>query len=196
MKINFVTQNKLKFDIARAFFLPLGEDYELYQLTVEIPEIQAETVEEVAIFSAKEAAKIVNEPCIVSDVGFVIEALKGFPGPFVKYANTWLGTGGFLKLLDGTKNRRAYFEHTLVVAFPDGSVKAFTRREYGTVAAAAKKPQSGWATNDLFIPDGYDISLGQMSDDEQVVYWGDGAWPDVVAYLQELSDEQSKDDRR
>lgn len=184
MKVNFVTGNTLKFTIAQAFFAPLGDDFELQQLAIDVPEIQAETVEEVAAFSALEAVKIAGEPCIVSDAGLVVEALGGFPGPFLKYVNTWLGVDGFLRLLSGVENRRAYFEDTLAVAFPDGTVQTFTRREYGVMADAAEASSNGWAANDLFIPDGHDIPLGKMSNDEQVAFWGDGVWPEIAAYLQ------------
>lgn len=184
MKVNFVTGNKLKFAIAEAFFIQLDDGFELHQLAINVPEIQAETVEEVATFSALEAVKKAGEPCIVSDAGLVIEALHGFPGPFLKYVNTWLGVGGFLRLLSGVTDRRAYFEDTLAVAFPDGSVETFTRREYGVIAEYAEESASGWAANDLFVPDGYDVPLGKMSEAEQVAFWGDGVWPEIVSYLQ------------
>jgi XTP/dITP diphosphohydrolase len=184
MKVNFVTGNKLKFDIAQAFFAPLSDNFKLYQLTIDVPEIQADTVQEVAIFSAQEAVRMVGEPCIVSDAGLMIEALNGFPGPFLKYVNTWLGIEGYLNLLAGIDNRRAYFEDTLAVAFPDGAVKTFTRREYGILAEMAEESRPGWAANDLFIPDGYDIPLGKMSNEEQVAFWGDGTWPEIIKYLQ------------
>lgn len=174
----------MKFAIAEAFFLPLGKEFELHQLAIDIPEIQAGTVEEVAIFSAKEAVKVAQEACIVSDAGLVIEALDGFPGPFLKYVNEWLGIEGYLKLMSGLENRRVYFEDTLAVALPDGAVKTFTRREYGVIATSAEESKPGWAANDLFIPDGYDVALGKLSDDEQVSFWGDGMWPKVVQYLQ------------
>ena len=185
MNINFVTGNKLKFDITAAYFAPLGDDFVLKQLTIDVPEVQAGTVEEVALTSAQEAVRIVSEPCIVSDAGLCIESLGGFPGPFLKYVNQWLGINGYLKLLHNVDNRRAYFEDSLAVAFPDGSVKAFTRRQYGVIATAATESQSGWAANDLFIPDGYEVSLGQLTHEDQVAFWGDGCWPQVVAYLRE-----------
>ena len=184
MKINFVTGNKLKFDIAAAYFAPLGNIFSLTQLKIDVPEIQAETVEEVAIAAAKEAVRMVGEPCIVSDAGLCVEALNGFPGPFLRYVNQWLGIDGFLNLLQGTDNRHAYFEDTLAVAFPDGTVKTFTRQQHGTIATAGIETQAGWAANDLFIPDGSNMPLGQLSHQDQVKFWGDGAWPDVLAYLQ------------
>lgn len=184
MKVNFVTGNALKFDIAAAYFAPLAGHFSLEQVAIDVPEIQASTVEEVATAAAQEAVRIKGEPCIVNDAGFCIEALNGFPGPFLRYANQWLGTEGYLRLLSGTDNRRAYFEDSLAVAFPGGNVKAFTRRQYGRIAEAAIDGLLGWAANDLFIPDGYDVPLGQLTHEDQIAFWGDGCWPEVVSYLQ------------
>lgn len=185
INVNFVTGNTLKFDIAKAYFAPLGDSFTLKQLDIDVPEIQANTVEEVAIYSAKEAVRVTGEPCIVSDAGLRIEVLSGFPGPFLKYVNHWLGVDGYLKLLQGTDNRRAYFEDTLAVAFPDGSSQTFTRQEHGTIAETAEDTQPGWAANSLFVSDGHTVPLGQLSHEDQVAFWGDGRWPDVVKYLQE-----------
>lgn len=113
--IDFVTTNSMKFDIARAYFEGLGDAFELKQLPIELPEIQAETVEDVAIYAAREAVNVVGEACVVGDSGFCIEALGGFPGPFLKYANNWLGASGYLNLLRGEANRRAYFEELLEI---------------------------------------------------------------------------------
>lgn len=183
MNINFVTGNKLKFDIAKAYFAPLGDDFTLHQLNIDVPEIQAETVAEVARESARVAVQMTGESCIVSDAGLVIEALGGFPGPFLKYANQWLGIEGYLKLLNDTGNRRAYFEDTFALAFPDSTVETFTRREHGTITEVATESKPGWAANDLFVPDGHTVPLGQLTHDQQVAFWGDGRWPDVVEYL-------------
>lgn len=185
MKINFVTGNRLKFDIAKAYFEQLGDEFELRQLAIDIPEVQADTVGEVAVYSAQEAVKITGEPCIVSDAGLVIEAFGGFPGPFLKYVNSWIGIDGYVKLLSGVTNRSAYFEDTLALAFPDGSVETFTRQEHGTIAESATETQAGWAANDLFIPTGMSVSLGQLSYEDQVAFWGDGKWPEVVQFLKD-----------
>ena len=185
MNINFVTANTLKYDIAKAYFEPLGKDFTLKQYAINAPEWQDTSVSVIAEQSALWAAQQIGEPCITSDAGLYIETLGGFPGPFVKYVNDWLGQEGYLRLLAGQENRRAYFEGALSIAFPGGRVKTFTSRNYGTLASSASSIGTTWAANALFIPDGYTQTLGSMTNDEQVAYWGDGSWPDVVAYLRE-----------
>jgi non-canonical purine NTP pyrophosphatase (RdgB/HAM1 family) len=182
MKINFATGNSFKYEIAKAFFDKLGPEYELVQYDLEIVEIQSDSVEEIAKQAAISIAKEKQEPCIKVDVGFYIEALNGFPGPFIRYVNEQLSCKDYLRLLEDDQDRSAYFLDSLAIGYPDGTAKVFTRKTKGTVARAVD--QIGrWPTNDLFIPDGYSRPLGELSNDEQVKFWGDGSWPDVIKHF-------------
>lgn len=183
MRINFATGNDFKFKIAKGYFDKLGSEYELVQLANDIVEIQSNSVEEIAAEAAVRVAKELQEPCIKDDVGFYIEALNGFPGPFVRYINDQLTTHDYLKLLQGVTNRSAYFLSSLAIGYPDGSSKVFTRKTLGTLAENVHG-QGEWPANDLFIPDGHSLPLGQLSNDEQVAFWGDGSWPDVIAHFE------------
>ena len=64
MKINYLTTNKLKYKIAKNYFDRLPE-IELVQQTFEVPEIQAETCEEIAIHSALFAATRTGLPPLI-----------------------------------------------------------------------------------------------------------------------------------
>ncbi len=183
MKINFVTTNKMKFEIAQAYFEKLSHDFELIQYEIDTPEIQDESVEEIARQSAIWAAKETGQPCIKMDVGFFIAALNGFPGPFVKYANDWLTQEDFLKLMDNKGDRSAYFEDALAIGYPDGTSKVFSVKNHGSIALSKDPVNDRWPANLLFIPIGYDQPLGSMSSDEQNKYWGDGNWPKLIESL-------------
>jgi XTP/dITP diphosphohydrolase len=187
MKINFVTTNKLKFEIAQAFFKQLDGDYELVQYEIDTPEIQDESVESIAIQSALWAASQTGEPCIKMDVGFFIFALNGFPGPFVKYVNDWLTQDDFLKLLEQKEDRSAYFEDAMAIGYPDGTSKVFSIKTSGSISYVKNLLNTQWPANLLFIPDGYDEPLGSMSDEDQNKFWGDGNWPNIIKYLKSIS---------
>src|SRR5690606_64360 len=120
MKINYLTTNELKFKIAENYFKDL-EGFELVQRSLEVPEIQDASCEEIARFSAVYAARQMGEPCVKMDAGFFIAALGGFPGPFVKYVNEWLSEGQLLTLLNGSNDRSAYFLDATAIGFPDGT---------------------------------------------------------------------------
>lgn len=187
MKINFVTANKMKFEIAQAYFEKLSGDYELVQYEIDTPEIQDESVEEIARQSAVWAAKETGEPCIKMDIGFFVTALNGFPGPFVKYINDWFTQDDFLKLMEDKDDRGAYFEDATAIGYPDGTSKVFSVKSYGSVATSKDPVNNRWPANLLFIPMGFDQALGSMSDDEQNEYWGDGNWPSLINFLNQVS---------
>lgn len=83
---------------------------------------------------------------------------------------------------------RAYFEDALVIAFPDGSIRSFIRRNYGVIARESNDAHPRWPANSLFVPDGYDAPLGELRHEEQVAFWGAGSWPDIVTCLREYAD--------
>jgi XTP/dITP diphosphohydrolase len=187
MKINFITTNKMKFEIAKAYFEKLSGDYELLQYEIDTPEIQHESVEEIARQSAIWAAKETGEPCIKMDVGFFINALNGFPGPFVKYANDWLTQEDFLALMEGKDDRSAYFEDATAIGYPDGTSEIFSLKNDGSISLSKDLTNNRWPANLLFIPTGHDSALGSMSDEDQNEYWGDGNWPKLVEFLKQSS---------
>ena len=182
MKINYLTTNELKFKIAQNFFAQL-DGYELVQQELETPEIQSTSCEEIARFSAGFGAQAIGEPCVKMDAGFFIPVLGGFPGPFVKYVNDWLSEEEYLALLEGKSDRSAYFIDATAIGFPDGSSKVFTKKYEGRIAKRGEYVPSKWPANSLFIPDGYDVPLGSMTDAQQEAYWHEGVLPQVIDYL-------------
>lgn len=183
MKINYLTTNDLKFKIAQNYFDEL-EGYELVQHSFDTPEIQSDSCEEIARYSAVYAAQQLGEPCIKMDAGFFINALSGFPGPYVKYTNEWLSEEKLLALLEDETDRSCYFLDATVIGFPDGTSRSFTKKYTGTIATKGNYQPSKWPANSLFIPDGHDIPLGSMSDEEQEKYWHGGVLPEIIAYLE------------
>jgi XTP/dITP diphosphohydrolase len=187
MKINYLTTNKLKFEIAKRFF-DSTDGYELVQVSFQVPEIQDVSCEEIACQSAIYAAKELGEPCVVMDAGFFITALNGFPGPFVKYTNEWLSEKRLLRMLDENDDRTTYFLDALAVGFPDGTAKVFSHKTSGQLAKEGEYNPSKWPVNSLFIPDGHTTPLGSMSEQEQTDFWHseNTNWSNLVAFLEKM----------
>lgn len=116
-KITYVTGNWSKIMSAKNILEPLG--IEVDNVKMETTEIQADTVEEVAMHSAKEASDKLKCAVLKNDTGLYVEALGGFPGPYTHYVDERLGEDGLLKLLEGVDNRNACF------------MEAFAYCEYG-----------------------------------------------------------------
>lgn len=187
MKINYVTTNKMKFEIAEAYFRKLSSEYELVQYEIDTPEVQDISAVEVARQSALWAARETGEICIKMDAGFFIQALNGFPGPFVKYINEWLSQEDFLKLLHDKDDRTAYFEDATAIGYPDGKSKVFSLKAQGSISTTPNLNDTRWPANLLFIPEGFNQPLGSMSVEDQNRFWGDGNWPKVIEYLEHSS---------
>ena len=93
-KLVYVTGNDFKIAVAERALV--GSGVVLVQKNLDAPEIQSECVEDVAIYAGKWACRQLEEPVVVTDGGFYIEALNGFPGPFVKFVNQWLAAQDLL----------------------------------------------------------------------------------------------------
>ena len=95
-KITYVTGNWAKILSAKQILEPLG--IEVDNVKMETTEIQADTVEEVAMHSAKEASDKLKCTVLKNDTGLYVDALGGFPGPYTHYVDEKLGEDGLLKL--------------------------------------------------------------------------------------------------
>ena len=74
MKIIYITGNWAKVKSAKQILEPLG--IEVDNVKMGTTEIQADTVEEVAIHSAKEASEKLNCSTLKNDTGLFIEELR------------------------------------------------------------------------------------------------------------------------
>lgn len=130
MKINYVTGNQGKFKTAEFMLKDFGVEVE--QKPLDITEIQAETIEEVALDKAKKAFDQLKEPLFISDSGWIIPALKGFPGPYMKYINDWFEPEDFLNLMRGKKNRNITLRQ-VIVYIDNSQTKIFTFDSLGRI---------------------------------------------------------------
>ncbi|WP_297464690.1 XTP/dITP diphosphatase [Thermococcus sp.] len=162
MRLAFVTSNPGKIEEARKYLEPLG--VEVYQLRFPYPEIQADTLEEVAEYGAKWLAERVDSPFFLDDSGLFINALRGFPGVYSAYVYKTLGIDGILKLLEGVDDRSAYFKS--VVAYWDGELHLFTGRVGGRITTEPRG-KGGFGFDPIFVPSGFDRTFAEMTTEEK-----------------------------
>ena len=179
-KITYVTSNKYKIKVAQENLNPLG--YEIEAKKIDCPEIQADTIEEVAIYSSKYASDYLKEDTLKNDSGLVIPALNDFPSAYTKYVEETLGVDGILKLLDGVDNREAYFLEVLAYTEYGKETKTFTSKTEGTIALEPSG-ENGWSWDFIFIPKGQDKTLACFNDDERWKFWDNKAYEDLANYL-------------
>lgn len=174
MKLSFATTNPAKVASVARVLGAYGIDVERVEL--ELPELQADDAEGVALGKIRAALSALRAPVMVVDSAFHVDALGGFPGPYVKHVTAKLGVRGYLDLLarfpDAADRGCAFVD---AVAFADPSLPAplvFVRRERGSIADAPRGNSAGHKSPmaALFIPDGCDKTIAEMTPDELLTY--------------------------
>ena len=180
-KITYVTGNWAKLASAKQALEPLG--YEIDNIKMETPEIQADDVTEVAKYSAKWAAEELKVPVMKNDSGLFVESLKGFPGVYTHYANDTIGEDGLLKLMEGIKERSAYFKEAIAYCEPGKEPVVFEGITKGKIALE-KSGTYGWSWDFIFIPEGEDKTLGNFPDEERWNFWSLDAYRNLAKHLE------------
>jgi len=158
--IYFITGNRHKYEEARIILK------DIKMLSIPYPELQADTLEEVAEFGINYLKNKVDGRFFIEDSGLFISSLNNFPGVYSSYVFKTIGNDGILKLMEGIDERRGYFK--AVVAFYDGSLHLFEGISKGKISY--KKRGDGFGYDPIFIPDGSDKTFGEMNREEKNRY--------------------------
>ena len=143
---------------------------------LEEPEETEDTFAGNARIKAHFAAKATGLPALSDDSGIMVDALDGAPGV---YTADWAETPNgrdfpmamekVWRLLE-EKNapfpRKAAFNSTLCLAWPDGHDEVFEGKVEGQVVWPMRGRQ-GHGYDPMFQPDGYDITFAEMDIDEK-----------------------------
>lgn len=160
-----MTGNPAKAEEARAALKPLGIEVEARR--VPHPEVQADSLEEVARERALWLHARLQEPFFVEDAGLFVEALRGFPGVYSAYAFRTLGCNGLLRLLAGNAGRGARFEAVIAYIEPRlTSPFLFKGVCPGRVAGEARGA-GGFGFDPVFVPEGRERTFAEMGAEEK-----------------------------
>lgn len=180
MKITLVTGNWAKVAISKEHLEPLG--FEIDNKKMDTIEIQADTVEEVAKYSAKYASDKLKCNVVKNDTGIIIDGLNGFPAAYTHYVQDTIGEDGVLKLMEGVKNRKARFVQALAYCEYGKEPVVFSSITEGRISTE-KQGKYGWCWDFIFIPEGADKTLGSFPDDQRFKYWNDTGYVQLAEYL-------------
>lgn len=134
-KLYYITDNQSKFLTAQNILQK--HDIDLEQMALEIAEIQAATTKEVAQDKAVRAFELVKKPLLVSDHGWLVDTLKGFPGPYMRYINNWFGPEDFLALMEHHTDREVILRQDLIY-IDEKTTKSFSYDLKGYILREAK----------------------------------------------------------
>jgi inosine/xanthosine triphosphate pyrophosphatase family protein len=125
---------------------------------------------------------------VVTDAGYYISALNGFPGPFIKYINNWLSAEDILNLMESKSDRSVIIRTCLAYCEPGKEAKVFEIEIHGSLSEKAEKNSTRKTTSigEIFIPDGYNIVETRLSDEEILQFWisKETFWGDLKKYLE------------
>lgn len=173
-KLIFATSNSGKITSLQRCLDFAGVEVEVVGQSLDIVEIQADTALEVARAKATEAYRQLGCRLVVDDSELRIVALNGFPGPYQKAMTEKLGPEGFVRLLQGYDDRRAYFISNLIFVDDSGRQYEFSDDPYwGEIADAVDETERDGAWGPLwkiFIPNGLDAPISQLSRAEFEAY--------------------------
>ena len=160
--IYFITGNAGKFSEIKENLKSF--DIEIIQKDIGYPEIQVDTLEDVAEFGVKYIQKRFSHPFILEDAGLFIDVLEGFPGVYSKYVFYTIGCKGVLKLLEDVDSdkRTAVFRSVYAFSEPNRTHRFFTGECFGRIGVA-EKGTGGFGYDPIFIPDGETKTFAQMS---------------------------------
>ncbi|KAK5061465.1 hypothetical protein LTR84_008008 [Exophiala bonariae] len=142
--LNFITRNANKLSEVRAI-LEVVPGLHLQSHDVpELNEIQG-TIEEVARDKCSKAAAVVNGPVLTEDTALEFQALKGLPGPYIKYFLQALGHEGLNNMLAAYEDKTAFAVCTFAYcAGPEHEPILFQGRTQGKIVPARGPGIFGW----------------------------------------------------
>ena len=169
MKIVFATNNANKLDEIRKISKGQLEILSLADISCyeDIPET-GDTLQENALIKARFVKEKFGLDCFADDTGLEVEALNNAPGI---YSSRYAGEDGnsennmrkLLHDLDGVENRTARFR--TVIALLLNNEEYFFEGEIAGKIVAAKRGTNGFGYDPIFMPNGYDKTFGELSED-------------------------------
>lgn len=111
----FVTSNEHKVKTARAVCKESGLSFD--HKDMDLIEIQSDSGEAIAKHKVGQAYEACKKPVAVTDDSWMIPGLRGFPGPYMRYINSWFTPDDFVRLTRDLSDRRITMRH--VIAYQD-----------------------------------------------------------------------------
>jgi XTP/dITP diphosphohydrolase len=146
------------------------------ELNLAEPEETGTTFAANARLKAEAAAQASGLPAFADDSGLAVDALDGAPGI---YSARWAGEAkdfrhAMEKVEAGLRERdafapdqrKAHFVSVLCVAWPDGHAEEFEGKVDGTLVWPPRG-EKGFGYDPMFLPDGFDLTFGEMTSDQK-----------------------------
>ena len=176
MKFVLASNNKGKLIEMRTLMEEMNIDAEVISrreagLTEDVEE-NGLTFEENSRIKAIADCKASGLPAIADDSGLCVDALGGAPGIYsARYTGNHDDSDEMrnllvLKNMEGKENRGAAFVSAVCCVFPDGR-EITVRGECRGAIGFEQKGTNGFGYDSIFIPEGYDCMMAELSSEEK-----------------------------
>ena len=156
----FITSNKGKFaevqERLSAYNIPIQ------QKNLGYPEVQAEQLEDVAVYGMSYIAQRFSKPFFLEDAGLFIDALGGFPGVYSAYVYYTIGLDGILSLMSNISPDKRTATFRSVIGFKDNDVERLFIGECKGTIGFKQQGSHGFGYDPLFIPTGKTNTFAEM----------------------------------
>lgn len=173
--IVIATGNPGKAKEFKAVFGSAGYEVKTLSDYPQLPDVEetGKTFEENARLKAETIAKLLNHPVLADDSGLKVDALGGRPGVYsARYAGEQKSDAAnnaklLYELTDiADAQRTAQFHCTLVFAAPDKESLVVSADWPGKIGRIPRG-ENGFGYDPLFIPDGFEKTAAEISQDEK-----------------------------
>ena len=164
--VYILTSNSDKFESAKKAFK--SSNIELRQLSKDYPEIQASNSLEIARHSVEQAMEEHDKPIVREDHSVYLDAVPGFPGPYMSYFDKNLPTEKLLQLLEG-KERTGFFEIGTVLGRPNGEIKEYEFRVPIRISEEIRGNKGNW--DKILMLEDKDQTFAQTSSESRTEIW-------------------------
>lgn len=140
-------------------------DLQVINRHVDLPELQGE-MDDISRRKCQEAARLIGGPVIVEDTCLCFNALKGLPGPYIKWFLDKLGPEGLFTLLAGHEDKSA--EAVCTFAYSPGDPNQVTLYKgitEGDIVDPRGPRDFGW--DPCFQPKGYTQTYAELPKEEK-----------------------------
>jgi XTP/dITP diphosphohydrolase len=181
----FITSNQGKFQEASRKLADI--QIQVVQKNLGYPELQANSLEDVARFGVDFLQEKVDQAFFLEDAGLFIESLQEFPGVYSSYVYHTIGLQGILDLMKEKPKteRKACFRSVIAYREPGQSPRFFCGECLGWITSA-KRGSHGFGYDPIFIPQGEMRTFAEMQTEEKNQYSHRGrSLSQLCSFLQE-----------
>ncbi|MEZ4680869.1 MAG: non-canonical purine NTP pyrophosphatase, partial [Caldilineaceae bacterium] len=136
------------------------------QCKIDLPEVQAISVQAVIEAKARAAYAEVGQPVLVEDTGLALHGWHGLPGALIRWFLETVGNAGICAMLANFADRSATAV-TCIGYFDGVTCHIFVGETTGQIVESPRGAL-GFGWDAIFLPDGADKTFGEITTEERI----------------------------